>query len=177
MPRSDAQRTATATKSRSAAEAKAEAQRQAAEQMRREAVTTGEEFEFEPYVRPISIPVYKSRPIAEVSIIKGGHLRLNLVSFAALGEPTYVTLHYDRKRRAIGVRAAAETDPEAIKVFNTSGSKNNGLVHCRTFLAWAGALSSETRRLPARLVRDTLVVELGEAEEARPDAERGQYAN
>ena len=86
--------------------------------------------------------------------------RLGRAAWAALGEPTHVVLLWDGERRRIGFRAAPADDPNAYPV----GTVNRGrqrTVYGAAFLRHHGLLDLPTRRYPARMVGDVLVVELG----------------
>ncbi len=97
-----------------------------------------------------------------VNVHAAGVLSLNRLAVEALGDPDGVILLFDDSEKVIGIRACSPDDPRAALPRRPNRRSMRRIVGAITFLKQHGVDYSKTRRYPARMDGDILVVPLPE---------------
>lgn len=98
---------------------------------------------------------------AFVSVQKQGIIAFNRAAFAALGEPEAVELLFDRDRSLVGLRAAEESVPHALRV-RTSSAGGTYVVSAARFVKHYDIPNDVGRRWAAQTEGDVLFVDISQ---------------
>lgn len=91
------------------------------------------------------------------TVLKSNILSLNRYAWESLGDPRLVMLYYDEQERRIGLR----TSDDEIKAHAVRPvGRSTRVVSVRRFLSHFGIDASRSRRYPAEMDGDMLVVDL-----------------
>jgi hypothetical protein len=115
--------------------------------------------EFEVFKRQILAP--SDDPA--VTIQKRGVITVNKAAHLALGEPHWIELLYDPAERLVGFRSAPPDASHAYAFQSTREGKGPFVASCAAFIKHYNINTDRTRRWPARMHDDILVIDLKEA--------------
>lgn len=92
-----------------------------------------------------------------VSIESNGNIHLNIAAYEALGEPTHVSLSYNRGQRIIAIESKAPEQKPNTRV-RIAGS--NRIIAGRAFVHYYDIDISETHRYKATMSNGIILVDL-----------------
>lgn len=97
-----------------------------------------------------------------ITIQRKGIISINRAAYAMLKNPPAVELLYDKERKIVGLRAAADTVPHAYEVRPQSAAKDTGplIVAGTAFTSFYGIDTSTSRRWTPFMEDDILCVDL-----------------
>ena len=91
-------------------------------------------------------PVRPSNEDAHITLSKGGVITFNRFVFGMIGKPEAVSLHFNRRERKIGLKAASPRFPEAFPVLAAGPRKNTRRICAASFCKHYGIKITETHK-------------------------------